>query len=51
MIEGLHRLKVLGAHTAHVTTGTNNSAALQLYASLGFLPTDANERWRRELRA
>jgi ribosomal protein S18 acetylase RimI-like enzyme len=49
MVEGLHRLRDLGAKTAHVNSVAGNLASEALYESLGFAIADRNERWQKTL--
>lgn len=44
-LEGLRRLKALGAHTAVVLTNHSNAAAINLYQSVGFRIYDRDYRW------
>ena len=47
MAEGLRRLQALGATRATVGTGADNTAALALYASLGFREAVRYREWNR----
>jgi len=45
MVEGLRRLRALGAHTAFVNTYYEDEPAIQLYESLGFREMDRFYAW------
>lgn len=49
LAEGLRRLRALGAETAIVLTRSNNTPAIKLYESIGFVTHD-NERYYRDQR-
>ncbi|HET9109811.1 MAG TPA: GNAT family N-acetyltransferase [Ktedonobacterales bacterium] len=49
LAEGLRRLRALGAETAVVLTSSNNTPAINLYESIGFVAYD-NERYYRDQR-
>ncbi len=49
MLEGLQRLRKLGATRALVATGRRNQAANALYESLGFRSTDRKWYWKKTL--
>ncbi|MDZ4719156.1 MAG: N-acetyltransferase [Roseiflexaceae bacterium] len=49
IVEGLHRLRQLGAYTTHVTSVAGIVPAEALYELLGFTITDRNERWQKTL--
>ncbi len=49
MIEGLHRLRELGATVAHVNSWREDSAGAGLYRALGFAVTGRLFAWEKEL--
>lgn len=48
MIEGLHRLRALGATVAHVNSHLDDSAGAGLYRSLGFSVTGRIYAWEKQ---
>ncbi len=49
MLEGLRRLRELGARRALVTSSANNLASIRLYESVGFGIADREQFYRAQL--